>query len=208
MEKDHRKNTNFSLSYIQLNLMKRFITLLLVLILVSCNNHKKTGTTIVTKDSAVQPSDTDNNEQFLESLRNMSPLNDDQLKALIPATVMGATVRDPNVTTSMGAGMATGEYVISDSSKVVINIYDCAGDGGAGVYNMQYVNMVDMNTETENDFTKSIRIGANKGYEQCQKNSRDCNVTWFTGGRYLVSLESENIGADELIKEAKKLVIK
>jgi len=189
--------------------MYKIITTCFLLILVACNNSKKSdspaGKDDTTTAKTTNTTTATGPEQFLEELRNLAPLGSDELKAKLPATIMGAAVTDAEYNESMGAGLVTGQYVVSDSSKITINIYDCAGDGGAGVYNMQYTNMIDVKIENENDYTKPITIGGVKGYEQCQKQSNDCSITWFAGKRFLVSMESENISAGELIAEAKKI---
>lgn len=187
--------------------MYKIITSCFLLFLVSCNNSKKSDSPAGKDDTTAAKTTTTATgpEQFLEELRNLTPLGSDELKAKLPATIMGAAVTDAEYNVSMGAGLVTGQYVVSDSSKITLNIYDCAGDGGAGVYNMQYTNMIDVKIENENDYTKPITIGGVKGYEQCQKQSNDCSITWFAGKRFLVSMESENISAGELIAEAKKI---
>lgn len=189
--------------------MYKIIITCFLLIFVSCNNSKKSDSAAGKEDTAGKKTDkpvaASGPEQFLEELRNLAPLGADELKAKLPATIMGAAVTDAEYNESMGAGLVTGQYVVSDTSKITLNIYDCAGDGGAGVYNMQYVNMVDVKIDNENDYTKTISIGGVKGYEQCQKQRNDCSITWFVNKRFLVSMESENISAGELIAEAKKI---
>ena len=57
---------------------------------------------------------------------------------MIPETLMEAKRTIHTVNSSMGAGLALGEYELNDSASFSLNIYDCGGPAGAGIYSMQY----------------------------------------------------------------------
>jgi len=140
-----------------------------------------------------------------EELEKLTPLTLDDLKKLIPETLLGAPRTEFNVSKAMGAGLATGEYSLNDSTRIKLNIYDCAGPAGAGIYGMQYLAMMNFEQESEDEYTKSISYGDGKAFEQCNKQTNDCTITWFAGGRYLVSLQADYIGPDALKKAGNEL---
>jgi hypothetical protein len=108
----------------------------------------------------------------------------------------------------MGAGLANGKYVINDSMEVDLNIYDCAGSAGAGIYGLQYLGMMNMQQESDEEYSKSIDFNGGKAYEHCEKATNDCTFTYFAGGRFLVTLEGDRTGIDALKQAAKGLNIK
>jgi len=142
-----------------------------------------------------------------EELEKLEPLSLDELKKLIPESLMGAKRSEYNVSKAMGAGFATGEYEINDSTKINLNIYDCAGTAGAGIYSMQYLGLGMTNIEQDSDeeYTKTINYGDGKAYEHCQKQRNDCTLTWFAGGRFLVTLDGDNVNAEGLKQAGKEL---
>ncbi len=140
-----------------------------------------------------------------ENLEKLTPLTIEELKKLIPETLMGAKRTGYNASSAMGAGLASGDYKINDDTKITLNIYDCAGPAGAGIYSMQYLSMMNMEQESEDEYTKTVSYGDGKAFEHCEKATNDCTITWFAGGRYLVSLQGDKVGADALKKAGKEL---
>jgi hypothetical protein len=108
----------------------------------------------------------------------------------------------------MGAGVANGRYEINDSMDVKLSVWDCAGPGGAGIYGMQYLSMIDIQQESDDEYTKTIDFNGGKAHEHCNKSSNDCTFTYFAGGRFLVTLEGDHVSADALKEAAKGLNIK
>ena len=62
--------------------------------------------------------------------------------------------------------------------------------------------------ETAEEYTKSIDINGGKGFEHCDKTSNECAVVFFTGNRFLVTLEGDKIGAAALKQVTSVLKIK
>jgi hypothetical protein len=199
--------------------MNRLFILLLCFSLLasSCNNNKSKETAGDTaKDSAALKDAEVNNkmkdavleaEKVKDELSKLTPLTIDQLKAFIPESLMGAKRISVDANTSAGAGMAVGEYAINDSMKVVLSVFDCAGPGGSGIYSQQYLGLENSLQQTEEEYTKSIEVNSNKGYEQCDKTVNECAVTFFTANRYLVSLQGTKVGAPALREAASQLRI-
>ncbi len=146
-------------------------------------------------------------EKTKDGLAKLSPFTEAELKALLPETLMEASQADAEVSSSSGALSATAKYEISDSSGVTLTIFDCAGPEGVGIYNMQYLSMVNAEEESDEEYTKAVTINGSKGMEHCDKTSNDCTLTWFSK-RFLVTLEGENTGATMLKQAALGLKLK
>ncbi|HEX4875953.1 MAG TPA: hypothetical protein VFV31_04725, partial [Chitinophagaceae bacterium] len=108
----------------------------------------------------------------------------------------------------MGTGVATSDYEINDSVNVTLMIYDCAGSGGAGIYSMQYLGLMNFQQETEEEYTKSVDYNGGKAFEHCEKATNNCTFTYFAGGRFLVTLQGDHTGIDALKQAAGGLNIK
>ena len=199
--------------------MKRIISLLLAttMFVVACNNNKPKETTVITSSDGketvtIDPKQMQNAVQDMEKqkteLAKLTPLTLDQLKALIPESLMGAQRTNVEANSSMGAGLARGEYELNDSTQISLNIYDCAGPAGAGIYSMQYLGMYNLQEENEEEYTKIIDFNGGKAFEHCEKATNDCTISYFSGGRFMVTLEGDRVGADALKQTARGLDIK
>lgn len=187
------------------------------LIFMACNNDKpKDGITVsdkdgkdqVTIDPAKLKDAAKDMEQLKEELTKLTPLTADELKTLVPQELMGAIASDIEVNAAMGASVATANYKINDSTDLKLEIVDCAGPGGAGIFGLQYINMLNINSDDEEEYVKTIDFNNGKAFENCKKNRNRCTLAYFSGNRFLVSLRGDNVGIDALKDLAKGLKIK
>jgi len=198
--------------------MKHFTSFLLaiIILLAACKSKPKETTVITSPDGketvTIDPGKMQDAAQDMEKqksdLEKLTPLTMDQLKALIPETLMGAKRTNFTASATMGAGLARGEYELNDSTSISLNIYDCAGPAGAGIYGMQYMSLFNVQQENEEEYTKTIDFNGGKAFEHCEKATNNCTLSYFTGGRFMVTLEADYIGADALKQAAKGLNIK
>lgn len=199
--------------------MKRFSSLLFAatLLVAACNNNKKSNEATITTDDGKEKVTIDVNqmqqaaddmEKKKEELSKLTPLTTDQLKAMLPETLLGGKRTEFNVSNTMGTGVATSDYEINDSVNVTLMIYDCAGSGGAGIYSMQYLGLMNFQQETEEEYTKSVDYNGGKAFEHCEKATNNCTFTYFAGGRFLVTLQGDHTGIDALKQAAGGLNIK
>ena len=217
----YRKNTNYVI-FAELNLknkhMKNISSFLLALTILftACNNSKSDETTIVSEDGTEKvtidakqmQNAAEDMEKKKDELSKLKPLTMDELKALLPETLMGTARTSFDVNSSMGAGLASAEYTLTDSTSVSLNIYDCAGSAGAGIYSLQFLGMMNMQQESDDEYSKTVEFNGANAFEHCDKTTNDCTFTYFAGGRYLVTLEGRNVGADALKQAARALNIK
>jgi hypothetical protein len=143
-----------------------------------------------------------------EELQKLPPLTLDQLKVIVPDQLMGVKRTRYNASSAMGAAFVSADYAINDSSNVKLNIYDCAGPAGAGIFSMQYLTMMNIQSESDEEYTKSIDFMGGKAYEHCQKRRNDCTLTYLANGRLLVTLEGNHVGIDALKQAAQNLNLK
>jgi hypothetical protein len=185
-----------------------------LLITAACKNNKKPGdVTITGKDGetiTVNTKDVAKNaEQMksnIEELQKLKPLSLEELKALIPAEIMGAKQDDYNAVNYAGYGQASARYKINDSAKINLNVIDCAGNAGAGLYNMRM--LMNFEQDNENEYIKSTSFNDQKAIESCKKKRNECSFTYFSGNRFMVVLEGDNVNIDQLKDVAKGLNIK
>jgi hypothetical protein len=212
-----------SFTYTKNIVMKRILSLLLCssFVLIACNNDKpKDGATdgvITIKDKegkekgSIDPSkmgDLQDYQKIKEDLEKLTPLTEEQLKALVPEEFMGGVRTDLDVSNAMGASLVSAKYIIRDSIKVQLEIVDCAGPGGSGLFGMQYLNMFDVNSDDEREYVKTIEFNGGKAFENCKKNRNRCSLAYFSGTRFLISLNGDNTGIEALKDAAKGLNIK
>lgn len=198
--------------------MKKILSALsFAIMLIACNNNKPKNTATFTSEDGKEQVTVDMNEmknaaQDMEKIKaqlsTLTPLTTDQLKALVPEKLMGAERKDLDVTAAMGASVASASYQLNDSTDIKLNMFDCAGPGGAGIYSMQYLGMFNVQQDDDEEYTKTIDFNGGKAFENCKKIRKECTLTYFSGGRFLITLEGNNVGIDGLKQAAKGLDIK
>ncbi len=183
----------------------------------ACNNNKPKDSVTITSEDGKEQVTIDANqmqnaaeemEKTKDALGKLTPLTADELKAIFPAEVMGTAVSGLEVASAMGASTAEAKYKVNDSTDIKISIIDCAGPGGAGIYSMQYLGMMNIQQEDEDEYTKTIDFNGGKAFENCRKDRNECTLTYFSGGRLLISLEGDNVGINTLKDVAKTLKTK
>lgn len=187
-----------------------------VFLLTACNNNKKPGITVTSEDgkttTTVSPTDlakvSDDFQKKTEELQKLSPYTLDQVKALLPEELAGAKRSKFSANSAMGTAYAEGEYTINDSTEVELKIFDCAGQAGAGIYSMQYLGMMNFQSESDDEYTKTIEFKGGKAVEHLNKRNNRSTLTWLAADRLLVTLEGRNTGIDLLKQAAGSLNLK
>ena len=193
--------------------MNRIFSILLISLcgIAACDNDSSKGENEKPKaDSAAKVAEqkkkaAEANEEMLAKLEKMTPLTNEELKKLLPETLMEAAASNSSVNSSLGASVATAEYQVNDSTKISLNIYDCAGPGGAGIYNLQFAGLLDYSADNPVEYTKVTDFNGSKAIEHCMKANVECSFTFFSAGRFLVALEGKNFDIFELKKIIQKV---
>lgn len=196
--------------------MRKIILFLLTasLLAIACNDNKKSG------EGNTEPSKTNKQtepvtkgtftdyQKTKDELEKLTPYTEEQMKALIPEELMGGIRTDLDISNEMGALIAAADYIIQDSIKARLEIVDCAGPGGAGLFGIQYISMMNVNTEDDDEYIRTIEFKGDKAFENCKKKRNRCTLAWFDGKRFLVSLRGDYTGIDAVKEAAKKLEFK
>ena len=187
-----------------------------VCLLTACNNNKKPGITVTSEDgkttTTIQPNElakvSDDFQKKTEELQKLSPYTLDQMKALLPEELAGAKRSKFSANSAMGAAYAEGEYPINDSTNLELKIFDCAGQAGAGIYSMQYLGMMNFQSESDDEYTKTSEFNGGRAVEHHNKKNNRSTLTYLAGDRLLVTLEGRNTGIDLLKQTAGSLSLK
>jgi hypothetical protein len=199
--------------------MKQFFCAFIIssLLFVSCNDDKSKDSDAVSgkndkEQSAIESGkvkDAAKDMQLLkEELSTLTPLTPDELKSKVPEQLMDAAASDVDVNAAMGATVANADYKVNDSTSLKLEIVDCAGPGGAGIFGMQYFDMINVNSDDEEEYVKTIDFNGGKAFENCKKKRNRCTIAFMSGNRFLVSLRGDNVGIDALKNVAMKLNFK
>ncbi|RYG26875.1 MAG: hypothetical protein EOO01_41820 [Chitinophagaceae bacterium] len=193
-----------------------FVSVLASALLLGCNNNKpgaitvksedgKTTTTVNAGDMATVAEDY---QKKAEELQKLAPYTLDQLKAMLPEEIGGAKRAKYSANSAMGAAYAEGEYPMNDSTQVNVKIFDCAGQAGAGIYSMQYLGMMNFQSESDEEYTKTVDFNGSRAVEHLDKNDNEASFMYLAGDRLLVTVEGRNTDVDMLRKIASNLNLK
>lgn len=199
--------------------MKRLIILVSIFscLIIACNNNKDTGGVTVTSDDGKTKTTVDVNsltqaadamQKKAEELQKLTPYSLDQMKAMLPETLAGVKRSKFSANSAMGAAFAEGEYKINDSTEVSLKVFDCAGQAGAGIYSMQYLGMMNFQSESDEEYTRTIDFNGSKAIEHGEKDGSNASFTFLAADRLLVTLEGDHVSSDQLKKMAESLSFK
>jgi hypothetical protein len=192
--------------------MKRlFILFFAGLFIIACNDRQQgaPGTTGGAANNKEPSPDARAAEaqQKTEELQKLVPLTIDQMKALLPESVAGWPRFSAAANASLGAPFSTGQYQLNDSVFFDVNIYDCAGQEGAGIYNRQYLAAMDFKPASDIE-ADIIDFKGSKALEHLDKVTHIASFTFMSNDRFLVSVEGKNIEKEVLRKAGEGVVIK
>jgi hypothetical protein len=194
-----------------------FLFCIAIVLLTACNNNNKPGDITVTSEDGKTTATLKNDElagssdafqKKTEELQKLSPYTLDQMKAFLPEELAGAKRSIFKANSALGAAYAEAGYAINDSAHLELKIFDCAGQAGAGIYSMQYQAMMNFQSESDNEYTKSIDFKGGKAAEHLDRRNNRATLTYLAADRLLVTLEGKNTGVDLLKQAAGSLNLK
>lgn len=193
------------------------LCLLVATMLVACKN-KQSKTMTITSDDGKSKVSVDVNsaaavgdemQKKMEELKKLTPLTTDQLKALLPEELMGMKRSSFNANSMMGYASAEATYKNeNDDKNIELNIFDCAGEAGAGIYSLSYWTKMSMQSESDNGYTKTVDFGGNKAVETYEKGGDRYELTYVASDRLLVTVKGEKVGLDAVKQVAQGLNLK
>jgi len=181
----------------------------------ACNNNKTREATIVSEDgkSKITIDPTSNTadqasemEKKMEELKKLTPMTTEQLKALLPEELMGMKRTNFNATSAMGWGSANATYRNEgDEKKFEVNIIDCAGEAGSGIWTLNYWTKMSYESENEDGYSKTVNFNGQKAVESYHKYNDQHEITYTSGDRLLVTVKGEKTGVDAVKQVANSL---
>ena len=191
-------------------------TLLLALIIASCGDNGKVTHTQKNEDGTVTTTSmnlnamantADDVDKKMEDLKKLTPLNLEQLKALLPEAINGVQRSSFNTNSMMGFGVAEANYE-QDDKDLKLAIYDCAGEAGAGIFALSYITQMNMQSESDNGYTRTLDFKGVKAIEAYEKNNNQSTFTYIVNDRLMVVLTGRNIDNATLKQVAQNLSFK
>lgn len=197
--------------------MRTFYFLLLAAFLVACKNKQKfthtekneDGTTTTTSvDMAGLTSNAEDMTEKMEKLKKLTPLTLDQLKALLPEQLDGIKRSSFNANSNMGFSVAEAEYRKDDQTNLQIVLYDCAGEAGAGIYGLAYLTKMNMQSESDDGYVKTVDFNGAKAVETFEKNNNETALTYTVNDRLMVVITGKNMDNKVIRQVAQNLNLK
>ena len=185
--------------------------------LVACNNNKPKSMTVTSKDGKSKVSidvnsasaASDDMQKKMEELKKLTPLTTDQLKMLLPEELMGMKRSSFNANSMMGFASAEATYKNeNDDKQISLNIFDCAGEAGAGIYSLNYWTKMSMQSESDNGYTKTVDFNGQKTVETYEKSNDQYELTYVASDRLLVNIKGEKTGLDAVKQATQGLNLK
>jgi hypothetical protein len=188
--------------------MNKFLLVIMVsLAFVACKgkktDNKKEATEATVKAMSTSP--VDEKAQKTEELKKAQQLTLEQMRVLMPAVLDSAKERNYLASTQFGYGLASVEYPKTKGRSIKVSLYDCAGELGAVNYFENYWNYLNVNKQTDQEFTRTIDFEGGKAVETYKKDLNLSTITFVIRGRLVIVMEGKNLKPEELEPAAKKL---
>lgn len=151
-------------------------------------------------------------EEEGEKLINTTPISNDQLKKILPETLLGLPRKKFSVGNQFMAdvAMAEAEYKSEEGNdnQVAFSIVDGAGEMGSAMISLVRMGLSrDYEEQTDNGYNKSTTINGYKAIEEFEKRYETTypKIKFLINNRFLVSLEGKGVTMDQLKKALNEL---
>lgn len=195
--------------------MKKILVLLSALIIISCKKEETSGHSVSDAISSVQTLNkmgnaTENIEKRGEELKKTAPVSNDEFKTAVPETLLGMSRKELSLgeTSMMEMNSATARYHGENGNEITLIINDGAGEMGSSLYTLTKLGLAaDVEKQNEYGWQKTMDIAGNKSVVEEEKNADFINskITFIAKDRYLISLNSQGLSADELKKAVSEI---
>lgn len=194
---------------------KIVLGLALALTLAGCGNKQDTAPTEAPPENKASIGDavgaignlnkmseaSDGAQKNAEALKKLTPINNEQLKSVLPESFGGIAKTSFEISNTLGLQFARVRYE-KDGKSFDLNITDGAGEAGSAMFGMTEVaNALGAESETQSGYTKPFTMGNFKGSEKQDKSdaTRIYNeVTLLVANRFIVTVGAINIEMDAL----------
>lgn len=139
----------------------------------------------------------------IENLKNVPPLTNDELKAVLPEILLGLKRKELSVGDNAMMNLSTAEakYADDENRRVKVEIVDGAGETGSAMVSIMMMGLnVSKEKTTEFGFEKSTEINGAKSIVSEYKNGEDINseIQTVLKNRYLVTLKADGFTYEDL----------
>jgi len=170
--------------------MKQILLVIMVsLIVAACNS--KADEKKETKDATVKAmtAPVDEKTQKTEELKKAHPLTLEQMRTLLPQELDSAKEKNYLASTQFGYGLASAEYPKTRTRGIKLTLYDCAGEIGAANYFENYWDYLNVNKQTDQDFTKTIDFEGGKAVATYKKDMNLSTLTFVVRDHVVIVME-------------------
>lgn len=139
----------------------------------------------------------------IENLKNIPPLTNDELKAVLPEILLGLKRKELSVGDNAMMNLSTAEakYSDDDGNRVKVEIVDGAGETGSAMVSIMMMGLnVNKEKTTEFGFEKSTEINGVKSIVSERKEGENINseIQTVLKNRYLVTLKADGFSYEQL----------
>jgi hypothetical protein len=134
----------------------------------------------------------------MEELKKIPPVSNDALKSFFKEEVAGIKRSSFSVQNSMGYSIGEATYKKNDSVEYKITIYDCAGEMGASFYSLMAMTKLNMETEDENGYEKTIDFMGTKALKSYKNYDQQCSFSFVSAERFWVQINGTHTSFENL----------
>lgn len=192
--------------------MKKLIMAAAVLMLVACSKEEKvkeeksgglSDLVSTAKNYSKINSSMQDVTKNIETLKNIPPLTNDELKAVLPEQLLGLKRKELSVGDNAMMNLSTAEAKYADDAnkRIKVEIIDGAGETGSAMVSIMMMGLnVNKEKTTETGFEKSTEINGTKSIVSQDKNGEEINskIQTVLKNRYLVTLTADGFTYEEL----------
>lgn len=191
-------------------MLKRTMIAGVAFLMLSCGNSTKeensseTGSVFdqVSNLSKVAKS-ADKIQELTGKLKGLTPLTNDELKAVVPETLNGLKRKSFNAgqLSAMGGLSSIDAEYGDDNKHIKIDVIDGAGETGSAVISLLALSLsMDTESETNETKTKTTEINGIRSVTEESKNgdATDSSIKFLYKDRYSISLEGAGYTLTEL----------
>jgi hypothetical protein len=133
-----------------------------------------------------------------EELKKMQTVSNDALKSFFKEEIAGIKRSSFSVQNSMGYAIGQASYKKNDSIEYKIIINDCAGEMGSGFYTLMAMTKLNIETEDENGYTKTIDFMGDKAVKSYKNYDQQCSISFIAAARFWVQIDGTHTNFEDL----------
>ena len=192
--------------------MKKLMIVASALMLIACSKEEKVKTeksgglsdlVSTAKNYSKINSSMEDVGKNIENLKALTPLTNDELKAVLPEIILGLKRKELSVGDNAMMNLSTAEakYADEEGKRVKVEIIDGAGETGSAMVSIMMMGLnVNKEKTTETGFEKSVEINGAKSIVSENKNGEeiDSKIQTVLKNRYLVTLSADGFTYEQL----------